>query len=165
MHRHGGMVDKFMGDGMLAVFGAPEPLANHADSGLRAAAAIVAAMETLNGKRAESGQAPVRVGVGIHSGLVVTGCLGSGARLEFTVIGDTVNTAARLEALTKERGVEILASDETMRRATIGAELTIDGLRFAVETVGETAIRGRRESLGLHALIRTESGPRLSSTR
>ncbi len=132
-----------MGDGMLAVFGAPETVADHARRGFGAARAIRSALETVNQARAARREPPLRIGVGLHSGAVVTGCLGSGTRAEFTVIGDTVNTASRLEALTKEKGVDVIVSEETVRR--LGAE-------EGVQALGEVAIRGRKEPLRVYAL-------------
>ena len=140
----GGTVDKFIGDGMLAVFGAPAPVEDHAARALRAAAGLRAAIAGVNAARAARGQAAVRIGVGVHSGAIVTGCLGGAARLEFTIIGDTVNTAARLEALTKERGVDILISDETARRA--GAAVA------PLTPLGEVTLRGRTTPLAIYTL-------------
>ena len=142
VRHNGGVVDKFMGDGMLAVFGAPEANPDHAQHAVMAAADAVAAMGRLNARRAARRAAPVRIGIGVHSGQVVSGCLGSGRRLEFTVIGDTVNTAARLEALTKEKQVEVLVSGETARRA--GAH--------ALAAMGSVAIRGRAAPLEVFGL-------------
>ncbi|MDA0867099.1 MAG: adenylate/guanylate cyclase domain-containing protein [Cyanobacteria bacterium] len=128
VEQHGGWVDKFMGDGMLAVFGAPRPLDNHAEHAVEAALAMVQAIKTIS---------PLPIGVGIHSGPVVAGCLGMGGHLEFTVIGDTVNVAARLEALTKEVGHPMLVSGATQQR-----------LRSPLlRSLGPVAIRGREESL------------------
>lgn len=146
VRERGGIVDKFMGDGMLAVFRAVGGVGgdDHAQRALATARAMAAALEPINRSWSARGLAPVRFGVGIHSGRVVTGCLGSGARLEFTVIGDTVNTASRLEALTKEKGVAALVSEETARRLGAAAE--------GLEPVGEVAIRGRQAPLRVHAL-------------
>ncbi len=145
---HGGTVDKFMGDGLLAVFGAPEPLPDHAARALAAARAMQAAIEARNAVRGPRGEPTVRLGIGVHTGPVVTGCLGSAGRLEFTVLGDTVNAASRLEHMTKEQGAAILATEETVRRA---------GAAGAGETrlIGELPIRGRKEPLRVHAV-----GPR-----
>ncbi len=137
---HGGTVDKFLGDGMLAVFGAPEPLADHAERAMAAAMAMSQAIEAV---RAPGGD-NVDIGVGIHSGPVVVGCLGSGARLEFTVLGDTVNTASRLQSMTKELGCRVLVSEDTLEGA---------GAHRALATfVGEVPIRGRKEPLRVHSL-------------
>ncbi|HEV7240702.1 MAG TPA: adenylate/guanylate cyclase domain-containing protein [Thermoanaerobaculia bacterium] len=138
---HGGTVDKFMGDGMLAVFGAPDPTSDHAERAIAAAQSMLESVCRLN---ASGDIAPVRIGVGVHSGRVVTGCLGSGARLEFTVIGDTVNIASRLEAMTKEKGVAAIISNETVVRA----ERPLSHF----ESLGTVAIRGRVQPLDIHSL-------------
>jgi len=140
VEREGGTVDKFMGDGMLATFGALEPLADHADRAVRAAAAMQRALGILNGERRLAGEAPIRIGVGVHSGPVVAGCLGSSGRLEFTVLGDTVNTASRLEALTKERGVTLLVSAETLRQCQAD---------HGLQPLDAAQLRGRREPLAV----------------
>jgi class 3 adenylate cyclase len=137
---HGGTVDKFMGDGMLAVFGAPDPSSDHAQRAIDAVESIIASVAEMN----ETSDVPIRIGVGIHSGRVVTGCLGSGARLEFTVIGDTVNIASRLEAMTKEKGVAALISTETLRRSHRSLS--------EFESLGSVAIRGRVQPLDVHTL-------------
>jgi class 3 adenylate cyclase len=144
VREHGGIVDKFMGDGMLAVFSADGAGADHAQRALAAARAMAVALARINSAWTARRLAPLRFGVGIHSGPVVTGCLGSGARLEFTVIGDTVNTASRLEALTKERGVAVLLSDETARRLGPGPH--------GLEPIGEAPIRGREAPIRLFSL-------------
>ncbi len=98
---HGGHANKFIGDGLLAVFGAPARLEDHADRAVAAALEIGA----LNGGSTGDG---LRVGVGVNSGDVVVGTVGGGGRLDFTVIGDAVNTAARVEAATRETGDDVL---------------------------------------------------------
>ena len=140
VRKHGGTVDKFMGDGMLAVFGVPEPLPNHA------AAAIGAALDMQAG--VFSGAS--RIGIGIHSGPVVAGCVGSGERLEFTVIGDTVNTASRLESATKEFGVDVLVSESA--RALAG-DMLVTTAQF--RDVGELALRGRAQRIRAFSVSRS----------
>ncbi len=137
VRKHGGTVDKFMGDGMLAVFGAPEPLPDHARRALAAAQEMLLVMERI---RDEHPEAVVRIGVGVHSGELVVGCLGSGLRMEFTVLGDTVNIASRLESLTKERGVSLLVSAELVSRLQ-GAH--------TLRALGVVPIRGRQEGLAV----------------
>jgi class 3 adenylate cyclase len=137
----GGAVDKFMGDGMLAVFGVPDAGA-HAARALRAASAMLAAMDELNATRRARGLPAVKLGIGVHSGMVVAGCIGSGVHLEFTVLGDTVNTASRLEAVTKELGVALVVSEATVRLA---------GQSEGLRPVGTVAIRGRSEGLVVYA--------------
>lgn len=106
IHEHGGHVDKFVGDGALAVFGAPRRHSNHADLAVRAAIDITRAVS------AEFGET-LSVGIGANSGTVVAGNIGGGGRLEFSVIGDAVNVAARVEAATRSTGDAILISERT----------------------------------------------------
>lgn len=97
----GGHVNKFLGDGALAVFGAPNDLAEHADAAVGAAVSIQRLV-------AEKFGDTLRIGIGINTGVVIAGTIGGGSKLEFTLIGDTVNVAARVEQLTKTTGDEIL---------------------------------------------------------
>ena len=106
--RHGGHANKFIGDGLLAVFGAPERHPDHA------ARAVAAAREVVGVAREALGRG-LSVGVGVNSGRVVVGTIGGGGRRDFTVIGDTVNTAARVEATTRVTGDEILITEATLR--------------------------------------------------
>jgi adenylate cyclase len=108
IERHGGHANKFVGDGLLAVFGAPERHADHA------ARAFAAACEIARLARAGAG-GKLRVGVGVNSGRVVVGTIGGGRRRDFTVIGDPVNTAARVEAATRLTGDDILITEDTLR--------------------------------------------------
>jgi adenylate cyclase len=110
--RHNGIVNKFLGDGLLAIFGAP------IDDPLEAANAVAAAREMLTSIEASNtGHAwPIRLGIGIHIGQAVAGTVGSPRRKEYTVIGDTVNLASRLESLNKEVGSQLIVSD-TVREA------------------------------------------------
>jgi adenylate cyclase len=121
VERHGGTLDKFIGDGALVVFGFGTQDTPEADHGAAAALAcardMLEGLERLNVERARTGLPPLRMGMGLHTGPVVAGNIGvPGVRLEFTVIGDAVNTAARLEGLTKEAGVPVLISAETVAR-------------------------------------------------
>jgi class 3 adenylate cyclase len=103
----GGHVNKFLGDGALAVFGAPNDLADHAD-------AAVAAAVLIHRLVAERFGGDVRIGIGINTGVVIAGTIGGAGKLEFTLIGDTVNIAARVEQLTKVTGDTVLLTDETL---------------------------------------------------
>ena len=133
---HGGHVDKFIGDGLLAVFGLPGGDSHHADRALEAAIAIQrSAQERLEGC--------LEIGIGIHSGTVVVGNVGGGGRLDFTVIGDAVNTAARIEAATRRTGDTILFSEQTRLR------MQDTGLAAAERPT--VSIRGKREPVPLFA--------------
>lgn len=147
---YGGTVDKFMGDGMLAVFGAPEPDDTHAQKAVSAVLAMRDGLAKLNVQRDLRALEPIDMRVGVHSGLVVTGCIGSGARLEFTIIGDTVNMASRLEGLAKERGVEVLISEETVKRLPI--ESSLSRLAIPLEALGEVVVRGRERPIGVYCV-------------
>jgi len=103
----GGHVNKFLGDGALAVFGAPNDLADHADSAVRSAVEIQRLV-------AERFDGALRIGIGINTGVVIAGTIGGAGKLEFTLIGDTVNIAARVEQLTKTTGDAILLTGQTV---------------------------------------------------
>jgi adenylate cyclase len=130
LDRHGGIVNKFLGDGFLALFGAPLEAPEAAHQAVSAAREMLVAMERINA--ASSWQ--LRIGIGIHFGEVVAGNIGSPRRKEYTVMGDTVNFAARLEQLNKEFGSQLLVS------ASVREALGDDG-NDAV-SLGEVAIRG-----------------------
>jgi class 3 adenylate cyclase len=112
IERHGGHANKFVGDGLLAIFGTPERHADHAARALAAACDIAQLLR-------EGVGGGLRVGLGVNSGRVVAGTIGGGRRRDFTVIGDPVNTAARVEAATRLTGDDILITESTLR--AIGA--------------------------------------------
>jgi adenylate cyclase len=112
--RHGGIINKFLGDGFLALYGAPLADPRAAQNALASGHAMLEAVDKWN---AERPQQAMRVGIGIHSGDAVTGTVGSPQRKEYTVIGDAVNLAARLEQLTKETGARLLVSDSLQQAA------------------------------------------------
>lgn len=116
--RHGGMLNKFLGDGFMALFGVGSHGPGHADDAVAAGREMLRALDDLNDGLAQRGEQPLAIGIGIHTGPAIVGSIGSPQRLEFTAIGGTVNLAARIEALTKEVGAPILISDaarEAMR--------------------------------------------------
>jgi class 3 adenylate cyclase len=136
LDHHGGHANKFVGDGLLGVFGAPDRLPDHADRCIDAALQIAEVVE-------EAYEGALRVGIGVNSGPVVSGTVGGGGRVEFTVIGDTVNTAARVEEATRETGDTILVTEAVCR-------LLRDDHGGFVER-RDVPLKGKTEHVGLYA--------------
>ncbi len=134
--KHGGHANKFLGDGVLAVFGAPDRLPDHADRAVSAAGSIADAI-------AERFGGEVQIGIGISTGPVVVGSVGGGGRLEFSVIGDAVNVAARVQAHTREIGAVVLLTE-----ATLSAMNMRDS---GVYAKGEAELRGIADPVRLYS--------------
>ncbi len=114
---HRGMVNKYLGDGFMAIFGAGDSAWNHARDAVAAGLEILWAVEKLNVDLAKKDHAPIQIGIGIHSGPAIVGSIGSPQRLEFTAIGDTVNIASRVEGLTKTIGKPLLLTAAVWERS------------------------------------------------
>ena len=155
---HGGTLVSYMGDGIMAVFGAPIEQPDHADR------AVAAAREMLDSRlpaftewMAEAGRGHgFRLGIGLNSGEVMSGQVGSERRMEYTAIGDTTNTAARLEGMTKETEHQIFVSDST--RAALN-----DSDGPGLELVGDLAVRGREQEIRVWTLASTPGSRTLDS--
>jgi adenylate cyclase len=114
---HRGMVNKYLGDGFMAIFGMGDSASNHARDAVAAGREILSAVEKLNVDLAKKDRAPIQIGIGIHSGPAIVGSIGSPQRLEFTAIGDTVNIASRVEGLTKAIGKSLLVTAAVQDRS------------------------------------------------
>ena len=143
---HGGIVNQMLGDGLMAIFGAPLPLTDHRERAVRAALEMLEMMDAFNRDRARRGAVAVRIGIGIASGPLVAGFTGTQQRMTYTGVGDAVNLAAHLEAYTKVLGRPILIDENT--RSGLG-----DG--FDVEAHGPTQIKTRREAVPIYSVAAT----------
>lgn len=152
--RHGGALDKFIGDGMLVVFGLdPDTAPDHgASDAVACAREMLVALERHNVARSAEGLPPFAAGIGVHTGHVVAGSIGDAkGRQEFTVIGDAVNTAARLESLTKDAGKCVLVSGATVARLSDKNGLT---------ALSPVSIRGKQRTMEVYALAHEPGGSR-----
>jgi len=144
---HGGVVDKFMGDAIMAVWGVPEGQPDDSIRALRAARGMNAALVQHNQVRAQSGLSPLRHGIGLHLGEVVAGDIGTPTRRQYTVVGDPVNIASRLEAMTKELGTPLIVS-----KSVVDAAQASGGEMPSVEHRGTVTVRGRVESVEIFSV-------------
>ncbi|MCU0612524.1 MAG: adenylate/guanylate cyclase domain-containing protein [Candidatus Eisenbacteria bacterium] len=137
---HGGTLDKFLGDGMMVFYGAPGHVPDHADRAVQTGLAMIERLNELNARWTERGWPALRLGVGINTGPAVVGSIGSKERMEYTAIGDTVNTASRVQALNKELNTSILVTKTTL-------ESVRTNIRFSPH--GSSKIRGRQQEVEL----------------
>lgn len=142
-----GLVNKFLGDGVMALFGAPEPRTDHADVAVAAAVTLLERVQQLNQELVQRGQPPLNIGIGIHSGLALVGCFGTAKRREFSAIGETVNLAQRMEQLTKTLASPILLSYSTRQKLTTA---------IPVESLGEQPLPGSNAIFEIFRVILTE---------
>jgi class 3 adenylate cyclase len=137
---HGGMVDKFIGDAVLAVFGIPIPKDDDAERAVSCALKMFSVLRKINRERQEAGEEPLHMGIAINTGTVVAGNIGSPQRMEYTIIGDTANLTARIEGKNRELHTDILMTEATA--------LTVRE-RVPIKEVQEIAVRGRVKKVKL----------------
>ncbi|HST30309.1 MAG TPA: adenylate/guanylate cyclase domain-containing protein [Chthoniobacterales bacterium] len=144
--RHGGVVDKYMGDALMALFGAPLTNPDDADRAMQAALEMSEALDDLNQRWEKRGLPAIGIGIGINTDVVVAGNMGSETRLNYTVIGDGVNLASRLEGLTKTPAYKarIIISGTTLARAK---------RQYRTQRLGEVAVKGRQQPTEIFALL------------
>jgi len=133
-----GIVDKFIGDAIMAVWGAPQSTGDDTYHALKACLEMREALDKLNEIRIARDEDPILIGMGLHYGEALSGAIGSDERMEYTVIGDTVNTAARVEASTKSFGTDLLITGEVINK--------IEG-RFVTDRCGSAEVKGKTNAL------------------
>ncbi|GIL18844.1 MAG: hypothetical protein BroJett040_25950 [Oligoflexia bacterium] len=141
INRHNGVVDKFIGDAIMAVWGAPKGSPQDTHNALTACLEMRKSLNELNEKRIARGQDPIMIGMGLHCGHAISGTIGSHERMEYTVIGDTVNMTSRIEASTKAFGADLLVSDTVAQKV---------GDHFKMEVAGSAEVKGKSEPLKLY---------------
>ena len=153
---HDGVVGKFLGDGLLAFWGVPDPVDDHAVRAVRAARDMRKVIRELNTQREREGLPAIRIGIGIHTGPVAAGMLGGALQSEYTVIGDAVNVASRIEGLTKTHEVDVLVSETTFSQLPEPRR---------GEKLATAEIRGRAEPIVLYTIDASAATVSVSPTR
>ena len=155
--RHGGVIDKYIGDAIMAVFGIPFPQTEEAEIQQDALKAIAASLEMhhqlqqLNEHLKAQGKPLIKIGIGIHTGSVVAGTVGGAERLSYSVVGDTVNVAARLEAMNKE-----LTANLPYHILVSGKTHEYVGDRYRAQEAGEIQLRGKESATMVYAILGTQ---------
>ncbi len=144
IQRQGGMLDKFIGDAIMAVFGLPMAHDDDADRAVRAAIAMITELRRWNAQRAAASKAPLDIGIGIHTDKVVSGNIGSPRRMDYTVIGDGVNLASRLEGACKQYFSRILTTENTLRQ--------LRGT-YRMREVDRVVVKGKHEPVGIYEVL------------
>ncbi len=144
IQKEGGMLDKFIGDAIMAAFGVPMAHDDDEDRAVRSAIAMIRALNTWNIKRLGEGKKPVRMGIGLNTDTIVSGNIGSPRRMDYTLIGDGVNLASRLESLCKQYHASILISENTYRR--------LRGT-YRIREVDSVQVKGKTETVGIYEIL------------
>lgn len=145
-----GTLDKYIGDAIMAVFGAPLPLQDHAWYAMQTAIEMRRRLKQFNDKRLAAGKKPIRTGIGIHSDVVISGNIGSSKRMELTAIGDGVNLASRLEGTTKYYGCNVIVSEKTYR--SYASQVYVRELDYIT-------VKGKSEPVKIYELLGLQSEP------
>lgn len=143
INQHGGIVDKFIGDAIMAVWGVPKSSPKDAQNAVKACLEMRKALAELNEKRLKRNESPIQIGMGLHYGTAISGTIGSEERMEYTIIGNTVNTGSRIESSTKAFGSDLLVSDTVLEKVKDD---------FLSEFAGAAEVKGRSEPLKLHKI-------------
>jgi adenylate cyclase len=149
INENGGVVDKFIGDAIMAVWGTPQTTGDDAYNAVKACLEMRLGLLQLNETRKARGEEPIKIGMGLHYGEAISGTVGSEDRMEFTVIGDTVNMASRIESSTKAFGTDLLLSDDLARQVET---------RIILEEAGSAEVKGKSEPLKFYK-VRGFIGP------
>ncbi len=147
-----GTLDKFLGDGLMATFGTPNPGADDVGNAVRCARSMLADNDLWNRERRDAGAEPIEISIGLHYGTVVLGDIGSARRLEYAVLGDTVNVASRLEALTRTLGVRVAMSDALVGAVRDDAGADNEALLADLDNGGPQNLHGRDEPIAVWTL-------------
>jgi len=144
-----GTVDKFVGDMVMALFGAPLPDPDHAEHAVQAALGMLEALEDQNLRWSAEGRPPLEIGIGVNSGEMVAGIIGSDTIMSYTVIGDAVNLGSRLESLNKEYGTRLIISEATRAR--------LKG-RYDMKPLGAVTVKGKSQPVSIYEVVGRQDG-------
>ncbi|MEC4988652.1 MAG: adenylate/guanylate cyclase domain-containing protein, partial [Oscillatoria sp. PMC 1068.18] len=153
--KHKGTLDKYIGDAIMAVFGSPLPLDDHAWKAVQTALEMRQRLAEFNARRLGSGKEQIRIGIGLNSDSVISGNIGSSKRMEFTAIGDGVNLGSRLEGASKQYGCDIVLSEYTYRACT-------DKIR--VRELDRIRVKGKKQPVSIYELVGLQNDPVDSDT-
>lgn len=147
IHEHHGFIDKFIGDGIFAIFDRPDgTFADRAEDAIQAGLDLLAALAIYNSHRANCGYEPIEIAIGVHFGPVIIGTVGSDDRMDTTVLGDTVNVASHLETLCRKYQTPMLVSAETIA-------LLDDQHHFKVHSLGQVQVKARKQSVEIYQIM------------
>ena len=144
IQQHGGMLDKFIGDAIMAAFGLPVAHPDDVDRGVQAAIAMISSLFEWNERRSHDGRRPIDMGIGLNTGTLVAGNIGSPKRMDFTMIGDGVNLASRLESVCKQYSARILISEHTFGR--------LKGV-YRTREVDYVVVKGKSEPVAVYEVL------------